>query len=157
MIIALPHTDSKVFGKSHLNNKRACFSLTRKRLSKQLANPRLMQIHFHTLRHLRATIWYHSGVDLRTLQERLGHRNILHTFRYIHLADAYFPETTQKYYTRVTSTIQKGELLVQEGFEFVASDGSGCLWRKPKTFEEVIREREQELSVKSENSNKKIL
>jgi len=157
MLMTLPRTDSKVFGKSHLNNKRSCFSLTRKRLSRQLANPRTMQIHFHTLRHLRATIWYHSGVDLRTLQERLGHRNILHTFRYIHLADAYFPQTTQKYYTRATSTIQEGETLVQQGFELVGKDQSGCLWRKQKTFEDVVRERERELSVKSEISIKKIL
>ena len=157
MIMALPKTDKKVFGKSHLNNKRACFSLTRKRLAHQLANPRIKQIHFHTLRHLKATIWYHSGVDLKTLQERLGHRNILHTFRYIHLADGYFPETTQKYYTRTTANIQDGEKLVQQGFELVGSDESCCLWRKPKTFEDVIREREQELSVKSEFSSKKML
>jgi hypothetical protein len=153
----LPHTHYKVFGQSHLNNKRACFSLTRKRLSQQLANPRIKQIQFHTLRHLRAPIWYHSGVDIRTLQDRLGHRNILHTSRYVHLADAYYPEATKKYYTRVTSTIQEGEVLAQEGFEFVASDTSGCLWRKPKTFEDIVREREKELSVKSEFSGKKIL
>jgi hypothetical protein len=47
--------------------------------------------------------------------------------------------------------------LVQQGFELVGSDESCCLWRKPKTFEDVIREREQELSVKSEFSSKKIL
>ena len=155
--MALPHTDLKVFGKSHIHNKRACFSLTRKRLSRQLANPRLLQIHIHTLRHLRATVWYHSGVDLRTLQDRLGHKTITHTFRYIHLADAYFPQSTQKYYTRVTHNIQEGETLVQQGFELVGSDQSGSLWRKPKTFEDVIREREQELSVKSENTSKKML
>ena len=129
-----------------------CARLTRKRLSRQLATSRIMQIHIHTLRHLRATIWYHSGVDLRTIQERLGHKTITHTFRYIHLADAYFPESTQTYYTKVTENIQEGEPLVQQGFEFVGSDQTGCLWRKPKTFEDVIREREQELSVKSEFS-----
>jgi len=150
MIMRLPHTSAKVFGKSLLNNKRACFELTRKRLARQLANPRLEKIHFHSLRHLRATIWYHSGVDLKTLQERLGHKNIIHTFRYVHLAEAMFPETTDQYYTRVTSTIKEGEHLVQQGFELVGRDESGCLWRKRKTFEDIAKEREQQNSgVKS--------
>jgi len=141
-----------------LNNKRACFELTRKRLARQLANPRLEKIHFHTLRHLRATIWYHSGVDLKTLQERLGHKNIIHTLRYVHLAEALFPESTDQYYTRVTSTIKEGEQLVQQGFELVGRDESGCLWRKRRTFEDIAKEREQEFSgVKSENSGEKIL
>jgi hypothetical protein len=100
---------------------------------------RLLRIHFHTLQQPRATIWYHSGVDLKTLQERLGHRNIIHTVRYVHLADAYFPETTQKYYSRVTLTIQESETLVQQSFELVGKDESGGLWRKPNTFEDVIR------------------
>jgi hypothetical protein len=113
--------------------------------------------HFHTLCHLLAAIWYHSGVDLKTLQDRLGNRNIIHTFRYVHLANAYFSETTKQYYTRVTATVSAGEKLVQQGFELVGSDESGCLWRKPKTFEDVVRERERELSVKSEFSSEKIL
>jgi hypothetical protein len=40
----------------------------------------------------------------------------------------------------------KGEQLVQEGFELVGRDESGCLWKKRKTFEEIAKEREQEFS-----------
>jgi len=142
MLMALPRNSPKVFGNSTLTSKRTSFELTRKRLVRQLGNPRLEQIHFHTLRHLRATIWYRSGVDLKTLQERLGHKNITHTFRYIHIAEALFPEMPDEYFTRVTATLKEGELLVQQGFEFVGKDESGCLWRKKKTYEDVVKERE---------------
>jgi len=47
---------------------------------------------------------------------------------------------------------------VQQGFEFVGRDESGCLWRKRKTFEDIAKEREQQTSyAKSENSGEKIL
>jgi integrase len=142
MLMALPRNSPKVFGSSTLTSKRTSFELTRKRLVRQLGNLRLKQIHFHTLRHLRATIWYRSGVDLKTLQERLGHRNITHTLRYVHIAEAMFPEMPDEYFTRVTVTLKEGELLVQQGFEFVGKDESGCLWRKKKTYEDVVKERE---------------
>jgi hypothetical protein len=47
-----------------------------------------------------------------------------------------------EYFTRVTVTLKEGELLVQQGFEFVGKDESGCLWRKKKTYEDVVKERE---------------
>ncbi len=142
MLMVLPRNSEKVFGNSKVNIKRDSFQQTRKRLARQLGNPRFRQIHFHTLRHFRATLWYHSGVDLKTLQERLGHKSIIHTLRYVHLADAYSPRSAEEYYTRVTATIKDGEQLVQKGFEFVGKDDSGCLWRKRKTFEDMLKERE---------------
>jgi putative N-acetylmannosamine-6-phosphate epimerase len=53
-----------------------------------------------------------------------------------------FPDTTDQYYTRVTATIKEGEQLAQQGFELVGRDESGCLWRKRKTFEDIVKERE---------------
>lgn len=41
---------------------------------------------FHGLRHFRATQWVRLGVDLRTVQELLGHANIGTTQRYAHFA-----------------------------------------------------------------------
>jgi hypothetical protein len=51
-----------------------------------------------------------------------------------------------------TVTIKEGEQLVQQGFELVGQDESGCLWRKKKTFEDMAKERETspELFDKSE-------
>jgi integrase len=148
MLMVLPRNSEKVFGNSSVDSKRASFEQTRKRLARQLGTLRLGQIHFHTLRHLRATMWWHSGVDLPTIQQRLGHRNINQTQRYVHLSKTFFPESTEENYTKLTATIAEGEPWVQQGFKLVGKDESGCLWEKKKTFEDKLKE--QELCDKSE-------
>jgi integrase len=45
---------------------------------------------FHDLRHFRATQWLRSGIDVRTVQELLGHSAIQTTMRYLHLVDGTF-------------------------------------------------------------------
>lgn len=42
---------------------------------------------FHDLRHFRATQWIRRGVDIRTVQELMGHRNIKTTERYVKFVD----------------------------------------------------------------------
>ena len=41
---------------------------------------------FHDLRHFRASQWVMQGVDIRTVQELLGHHSITTTMRYAHFA-----------------------------------------------------------------------
>ena len=41
---------------------------------------------FHDFRHFRATQWVRRGIDLRTVQELLGHRDLNTTNRYAHFA-----------------------------------------------------------------------
>ena len=47
---------------------------------------KLEWVGFHDLRHFRATQWISNGVDVRTVQELLGHRDIATTMRYSHYA-----------------------------------------------------------------------
>jgi site-specific recombinase XerD len=46
------------------------------------------QISPHKLRHTAATLMLQNGVDLRTLQEVLGHENLNTTQIYTHIANA---------------------------------------------------------------------
>ena len=53
-------------------------------VGKRKAN--LPWVGFHDLRRYRATQWVRQGVDLRTVQELLGHADIVTTMRYAHFA-----------------------------------------------------------------------
>lgn len=44
---------------------------------------------FHDFRHYRATQWLKHGVDIRTVKEWLGHRDIQTTMRYLHYVEGH--------------------------------------------------------------------
>ena len=45
------------------------------------------QLSTHKLRHTAATLMYQNGVDIRTVQEVLGHENVNTTMIYTHIAN----------------------------------------------------------------------
>ncbi len=51
---------------------------------------------FHDMRHFRATQWVMRGVDLRTVQELLGHSCITTTMRYAHFASSHAMRSVRK-------------------------------------------------------------
>ena len=59
------------------------FRRQRKRVAHKLGNPRMLQIHFHTLRHWKATTEYARTKDILYVKQLLGHKNIKNTLKYI--------------------------------------------------------------------------
>lgn len=51
---------------------------------------------FHDLRHFRATQWLKNGVDVRTVQELLGHADISTTMRYVHYLQEHAVESVRE-------------------------------------------------------------
>ena len=112
-----------------LDRFRRVFCKQRKNIANKLANPRLQQISFKTLRHYKATMEYHRTKDILHVMQLLGHKNIRNTLVYTHLVTF---ETEDNYTCKVAKTIKEAQELVELGFDFV-TDVEGCkLFRKRK-------------------------
>ena len=59
------------------------FRRMRKKTAQKLGNPRLLWIHFHTLRHWKATVEYARTKDAFHVKELLGHRSIKTTEKHV--------------------------------------------------------------------------
>jgi integrase len=68
------------------NNKKTItrlFERQRKNIANKLQKPKLHLIHFHTLRHYKATMTYRKTRDILYVKTLLGHRSINNTLKYI--------------------------------------------------------------------------
>ncbi|MCW4046970.1 MAG: site-specific integrase [Candidatus Bathyarchaeota archaeon] len=98
-------------------SQRKIFNRTRKKLAEKTQNPRLLQIHFHTLRHWRASMEYEKTGDIYAVKNLLGHVSISNTDRYQH---GNF--SSDEYIVKRPRTSQEEDALITAGFEFVRFD-----------------------------------
>jgi len=119
---------------NHLFNPRArtldsVFRKQRDRLAKQLQNPRLKQIHFHTLRHLKATSeYYKTGGDILRVKYILGHKRLDTTGKYAH----YQPFRNEEYTCKAANNVTEATQLIENGFEYITEIEGLKLFRKRK-------------------------
>jgi integron integrase len=74
---------SKRIGRHHLYN-----DIMQSALSLAVKNAGITKkVNCHTFRHSAATHWLNSGVDIRTVQELLGHNDVKTTMIYTHVAE----------------------------------------------------------------------
>ncbi|MEM2441799.1 MAG: tyrosine-type recombinase/integrase [Candidatus Bathyarchaeia archaeon] len=71
----------------NLKHLRKTFERQRRRIAHKLNNLRLKQIHFHTIRHWKATMEYAKTRDILHVMKVLGHKNIKNTLIYTHLVE----------------------------------------------------------------------
>jgi integrase len=96
---------------------RESFVNTRRNLAARMQNPRLLKIHFHTLRHWRASREYEKTGDIYAVKKLLGHKSIINTDRYQH--GSY---SSEEYITKRPKTSKEEDDLINAGFEFVRYD-----------------------------------
>jgi integrase len=101
MLNNLPKTEKNVFGNVNLGSMRVTFCASRKRAAQKLQNPRLLEIHFHTFRHWKATVEYHKTKDVLYVMNFLGHKNVKNTMLYIQLEKALFSDISDDFTCRV--------------------------------------------------------
>lgn len=96
---------------------RQSFVNKRKELAEKTQNPRLLQIHFHTLRHWRASREYEKTGDIYSVKNLLGHKSIINTDRYQHSVF-----TSDEYIHKRPKTPEEEDSLIDAGFEFIRYD-----------------------------------
>jgi integrase len=118
MLNQLPRENNKLFGERSVFSLKASFVRCRAQQAYKLGNPRLKEIHFHTLRHFYATMLYHYTKDVLFVQEKLGHKSIENTQLYIQLDKRLFQSIPEdKFIIRAVNTIEEATKLGEVGFE----------------------------------------
>jgi len=128
MINQLPRTSNKIFDYGSKDIIRKNFQRARRRIAKNTGNPRLLQIHFHTFRHWKASTFYHDTNNVIKTMQLLGHKCLNNTQRYIQL----FPDLPDKYVTEISYTLEEDKKLLDAGYEFQTERDGAKLYRKRK-------------------------
>ncbi|MDR2719317.1 MAG: tyrosine-type recombinase/integrase [Nitrososphaerota archaeon] len=118
MLNQLPKENDLLFGLRTVNSVKALMVRCRAKQAFKLGNPRLKEIHFHTLRHWKATMLYHQTKDILLVQQFLGHKSIENTELYIQLDKQLFQNISDdNFIIRAVNTIEEATKLGEVGFE----------------------------------------
>jgi integrase len=129
MLNKLPKTNEKIFGNTKPRVTRGTLQKQRRKIAVKLNNPRLLRIHFHTLRHWKATMLYHQTKDILYVKQFLGHKDIDSTLLYTQLVNFEKPD---QFHVKTAKTIKEAENLIKAGFEYVTTFNNTMLFRKRK-------------------------
>jgi integrase len=127
MINALPKKSEYIFT-PNVRALQSTFARSRKRLARTLQNPRLLQIHFHTLRHFKGTMEYSRTKNILWVKQLLGHKRIENTEVYTHLVN--FED--EEYHSATAEKVEEAKQLIEKGFEYVCDMEGIKLFRKRK-------------------------
>ena len=128
MLNQIPREGERILSHySSLNSMRRVFERQRMRIAHKLANPRLLRISFHTIRHWKATMEYHKTKDILYVMQLLGHRNIQNTLKYTQLVK--FREEDE-FICKVAKTPEEVQELIEKGFEYVCEMDDLLFFRK---------------------------
>jgi integrase len=131
MLNNLPRNGEKIF--TTAENMRSNFYYQRRQLARKLANPRLLEIHFHTLRHWKGTTEQHKTRDPWHVKEMLGHKSIKSTELYIHTERQFYQNNVNDDFTvKVSSKPEEITALLETGFEYVMTKDNLAYFRKRK-------------------------
>jgi integrase len=129
MINDMPRTSDFVFNTTARTIRRN-FNKQRRRIAATLQNPRLRQIHLHTFRHWKATMEYHRTLNIKKVQQLLGHKKLENTDLYTQLIDFQSDEWEVAH----AENLKEESKLIEAGFEYVrySDKDSVAIYRKRK-------------------------
>jgi len=95
------------------------FERERKKITVKMNKPEWMKLHFHTFRHMRGTFDALDGLQAWEIKDKLGHKCISNTEKYVHWAKELRPEGTERYYTQSVATDEEADRQMALGWQFV--------------------------------------
>ena len=110
-----------------------------------LKRAKIQNFHWHDARHTFASRLVMKGVDLRTVQELMGHKTTAMTLRYSHLSPAHKLEAVQRLTSPTATRTATGSEL-----EKVATQAGGKVVELPGDSSEPSRDRTVDPLVKSQ-------
>lgn len=126
---SMPKTDLRIFPTTYQNIARNYWQL-RKKVSRNLANPRIMKISPVTFRHWGATMTYHYTQNILLVKKLLGHKNIKNTMKYTQLVE--FKDS--EFEVATATTVEEARKLGEAGFQKFDEFSGIHIYRKPKRF-----------------------
>ncbi len=115
------------------DDMRSSYHIQRKRIAHKLGNPRILQIHFHTLRHWKGTMEYLKTLDMFHVKEILGHKSVMSTEVYINIGKAIQRNAAlDDFHVKVATTKEEITQLLESGFEYVFQKDDLAYFRKRK-------------------------
>jgi len=117
MLKSMPQKFDMPF-RGSVHGLRTNFTIQRKRTAENLKNPRLLNIHFPTFRHWKATMEYHRTKDILHIMRMLGHKSINSTLLDTQLVDFEGDE----YDVKVAERKEEIIVLLEAGFEWVGQE-----------------------------------
>ena len=101
----------------------------RRRVAKLFHKPELLKIRLYDFRHFYATNLYRKTRDILYVKEKLGHKLIETTLKYVHLVDRL---GEPEYECRVAENLKEAAALIEQGYEYVTTFEGKMLFRKLK-------------------------
>ena len=138
MLNALPKTSRLIFPTTY-GNMQSSYDKLRKRVAARTQNPRLLKISFVSFRHWAGTqlAWLFNG-NMFIVKEKLGHRNINSTMKYVRRLKLTLPEDFDVFTASTDEEIkQMGMLGAQKYDERTIAGTTISYYRKPKRFSSI--------------------
>jgi integrase len=116
-IQVLPRTSERIFGKASTDSLANMLLTAKKKLASNQCNPRLLKIHFHTLRHWSITNYAYKVKDAFKVQIFARHKDLKCTSRYIHYAEIlYQSNENDDWIIKAVKTVDEAIKLGKVGF-----------------------------------------
>jgi integrase len=132
-INSLSHRHEPYVFQPRISMQREYMRIQRKKVAEKLGISRILQIHFHTLRHWKGTMEYHNTKDIMHVRAILGHKNINSTLIYINIEETMFNNNVDEWITKVAHNVEEETQLINVGYQLVRSiNETTAIYKKRK-------------------------